>query len=303
MTKFNVGDKVRVNSVASMCMNGFNVGDICVITNDDGSDKYRYTIRCDSARGYAKSENLTLFADSNVRLTEAEAKIATLEAEVKALKDASKPKTFVVQPCFAKVSEDADIKRIASEMMSRLRPAKQTPNQRRADVIKRAQAFVADLEKRASEEDAVNSDGNELFNVRITQLEFHDNAEKRVVTALAKYYNGEVAEKAFAKCAPGDVFNADIGKAIAAGRLYGLDVSEFENAVKPTEYAVGQSITFPEADDWYLKVNYRVDSYDKGFGDLTVIYDEFDNDVGRKGYLMPAGRTLAIIDDSEAVYE
>src|SRR5690606_10399580 len=46
--------------------------------------------------------------------------------------------------------------------------------------------------------------------------------------------------KAFAKCAPGDVFNADIGKAIAVGRLYGVKVPDvFFNAPKPTEVVVG----------------------------------------------------------------
>lgn len=96
-------------------------------------------------------------------------------------------------------------------------------NAARKAVIERARAFVS---------------GHTRF--ALDNVEFYVNPKKGVVTALKKSRYGTVLRKAFARCAPGDVFNADIGKAIAVGRLYGVDVpAEFLDAPKPDEPAVG----------------------------------------------------------------
>lgn len=272
MTKFNVGDKVRVVSISPYCMNGFKVGDNCEVTSDDGYGRSRYGIRKDGLSGYADAVNLAHYNDSNRRLTKAEAKIAALEAEVKALKDAGKPKKITP-----------------------VQPWKQTPNQRRADVIKRAQAFVADLEESAYGH-APNRNGNKMFNYKRTNLAFHVNAEKGVVTALS-HLNGtrELAGKAFAKCAPGDVFNADIGKAVAAGRLYGVKVpKDFTDAVKPTEVVVGMVVAGSEKDGFYSPTK-RFKLTEPGRY-LNSFYYEGSTD------WLYRGQIGAIIDDTNAVY-
>lgn len=292
MTKFNVGDRVSVNNHMFVLSDNQRRGTIVGISHT------QYRVKLDNYGTYT-SGILTFSAPqlsrtygefaTDRRLTEAEAKIAALESKVAALETVLADKSKLSNNHAPSVDAMIAMGRFVQTDL-------RTPNQRRADVIKRAQAFVADLEKRASEEDAVNSDGNELFNVRITQLEFHVNAEKRVVTALAKYYNGEVAGKAFAKCAPGDVFNASIGKAVAAGRLYGLDVSEFENAVKPTVVAVGMVVEGGNGRGFYTS--------DKRFK-LSEINGSISGSYNYEGstdwiYRKDIG---TIIDDTEAVYE
>lgn len=105
---------------------------------------------------------------------------------------------------------------------------KKSPNESRKEAIEKAKAFVEDV----------------TFNARNKMAipEFVINEDKRTVVALSRGVNsGQVWGKGIAKCAPVDVFNVHIGKAIALGRAYGLDVSRFEQAPQPTEIAVGQT--------------------------------------------------------------
>lgn len=130
--------------------------------------------------------------------------------------------------------------------MEALRGAKnpKTANQLRAEVIADAKSFVkkhTDKKGTACLEVPDSRPGRSGWFV--SEVRFEINAEKRTVVALAiGGVSGRVVEKAIAKCAPDDVFNADIGKAIAAGRLFGLDVERFVNAPKPTEVVVGQRV-------------------------------------------------------------
>lgn len=295
MTKFNVGDDVRVIGKGAA---GLAMGTIAEVVHVDCDGD----VNLDNGTFYLK-ENIELLPTTDRRLTEAEAKIATLEAEVKALKGASKPTTIVVNSCFAKVSEDADIGRIASALFERMAPrghsksrymeevakASITPNQRRADVIKRAQAYIGKYDSRG------NFTGREGFrapNGIISDTDFIVNVEKRTVVCLLRAQcNKDVQAKAVAKCAPDDVFNADICKAIALGGALGLDVSEFENAVKPTEVVVGMVVN-----------NSYVHAAENGWGVGKV--KTLD---GGTGYRVEDGswsfvRSAIITDDTDAVY-
>lgn len=182
--------------------------------------------------------------------------------------------------------------------MATLRGAKKpkTANQLRAEVITDAKSFVKKhTDKKGGAHlfapDSRPGRGKWL----IGEIRFVINAEKRTVVALAiGGFSGRVREKAIAKCAPDDVFNADIGKAIAVGRLFGLDVERFINAPKPDEVVVGQRV---------------VDKSDDGYGNGTV------NAVKPKGYAdWYRGYTVRnggwnylhlakILDDTEAQYE
>ena len=57
------------------------------------------------------------------------------------------------------------------------------------------------------------------------------NKDKETVVALAKKvgFDSKVIKRGIAKCMKDDVFQEDIGKAIALGRLLGRDVSRFTN--------------------------------------------------------------------------
>jgi hypothetical protein len=68
-------------------------------------------------------------------------------------------------------------------------------------------------------------------------VDFVVNREKRTIVALIRDpLTDEVFARGIAKCAPGDVFNAHIGRAIALRRALGLPVpDEYLNAPQPTE--------------------------------------------------------------------
>lgn len=196
------------------------------------------------------------------RIEALEREVAALKAEMEALRGAKKPKTA---------------------------------NQLRAEVIADAKSFVkkhTDKKGRAYLSVPDSRPGGIEWGV--SKIKFEVNAEKRTVVALAiGMDSGRVREKAIAKCAPDDVFNADIGKAIAVGRLFGLDVERFVNAPKPTEVVVGQ------------RVNTK-------FGGRNVEVRRITSDGILTEYYMgtrPDGLTWSsayhanIIDDTEAQYE
>ena len=114
-----------------------------------------------------------------------------------------------------------------------------TANQKRAMIILEAKQFVEQTVKNAKS-GLRNYEGNYTYQHRLTDVHFVVKADEREVTAVAKDLDGKVVEKAIAKCVPDDVFNADIGKAIAVGRLFDLNVERFVNAIKPDKKAVGQ---------------------------------------------------------------
>jgi len=117
------------------------------------------------------------------------------------------------------------------------------PKLTRAEVVARARRDVKTLTMRMDKDMDVN-EGNRTFRYLRTVPEFIVNREKRTVVALVKWRTTEeIQEKGIAKCAPDDVFNADIGKAIALRRALGLDVpAEYTNAPKPEGIAVGDVV-------------------------------------------------------------
>lgn len=255
---------------------------------------------------YASEYEVIVEDSDNPRITALEAavseldeQVAELKAKVQTLEKADKPAvtnvTFNASP-----PNDLDelVSRISMEFRSRLErltSPKLTPNQQRKATIERAKAFVEDVKERAIGNNT-NDDGNYTFNHKTTKLTFHVNAEKRVVTALAHGAgNGKLYGKAFAKCAPGDVFNADIGMAIAAGRLYGLDVSEFVNAVQPTEVVVGQVVKSNKFHDLSAKVTEWRPKFDSRYPNGKAFGHTHDN-----GFLHTS--RVTIIDDTEAQY-
>ncbi|MCG7345346.1 hypothetical protein MHZ92_14500 [Sporosarcina sp. ACRSL] len=304
MANFKVGDKVRVVSIATHAMSGFKVGDICEVTNVNARGLNRYGIRRGFLHGYANEENLTRHIADTPDLT---ARVTELEAEVKALKAQLAGKAD--KPTLAMTLADAaDSMTKAMQILAKVGATVKTPNQRRSDVIKQARAYVEYL--------LTEIDGQLGWSRTVIPLyrrcgrlrvEFVVNNDKRTVVALARLGNmqkhPEVYGKGIAKCAPGDVFNADIGKAIALGRALGVDVpAEFFKAPQPTEAVDGQIITFPTYDGWHRKVNYRVDGVNEREYCLSVARDDIGGEIGMRAYLGDGLGHLVIIDDTEAQY-
>lgn len=73
---------------------------------------------------------------------------------------------------------------------------------------------------------------------------FIENAEKRTVVCILKgHVTNDIYSKGIAKCDPDDVFNADIGKAIALYRALKLDVPEYLlNSEQPKKSSLGDII-------------------------------------------------------------
>jgi hypothetical protein len=109
----------------------------------------------------------------------------------------------------------------------------------RADVVKCAQADVEAL--KADMTNVANPylrDRKDIYLVGSIAhtAEFIVNREKRTVVCLLHYavFSESVNHRGIAKCAPDDVFNVDIGKAIALRRALGLSVpDEYTNAPAP----------------------------------------------------------------------
>lgn len=298
MAKFKVGDKVRV--IKEFCEH--QVGKIAVIDRyDPRDDDYTYGFE---SGGWINSESIVLEKPSkSERISLLESKVAALEAQVEALQ---KPKltttfspTFVSNGVTAQMLADRVVKSVRAafepkptltELLAQMPSAVNAPNSQRKAVIERAKAFVEEYTKKA-----LGKVGCTYGLMRSYRMKpsFYVNEGKRTVTVLLRrtmYNPGELVGKAIAYCAPDDVFNADIGKAIALGRALGLDVSEFENAVKPTEAVSGQLIQSIERHTGRIRFTHLVSIAEN----VTSINREL-NDGNRYSY-------AKIIDDTAAQY-
>lgn len=198
-------------------------------------------------------------------------RIEALEREVAALK--------------AEMEALRDVKKKADEKPK-------TANQLRAEIISDAKSFVkkhTDKKGRACLDVPDSRPGYREWGIR--EIRFEINAEKRTVVALAiGVFSGLVREKAIAKCAPDDVFNSDIGKAIAVGRLFGLDVERFVDAPNPDKLVVG---TYTSCKGYFARrKTVRVEN-GRAYDENSMFWYE---EISRNTYLKD-------IDDTEAQYE
>lgn len=217
----------------------------------------------------------------NQRITTLEQKVEAMQAEIDALKAAQK---------------SADIAKIAEGIPKMIaKEKKRTPNEQRKAIIDEAKAFLEEVE-REQNDSKVRDKGNAFHRQYLTKTEFIVNAEKRTVVAIIRTkYGTTLLTKAIAKCNPSDVFNADIGKAIALGRALGLDVSKFEKAAQPSEVVVGHIFdTAPGGGNWSATVTKMYPSHD-GYGHGKAFKHTHDN-----GWL--GEKQVTITNDTEAQY-
>lgn len=298
MTKFKVGDKVRIISqVDADCTDSAKIGGEAEITG--GFDCGHYPVRYETDYGGfiggwitpGSIELINAKPTKKQRISALESEVSALKAELEALKQ-------------AQVRTDVD--KIADRLAELIvdEPVL-TPNELRKAIIAEARAFVAENKKQASGVAAPSMPGagtrmtfQDVYSMNyygtkaVCKAEFFVNPDKRTVTVLLKgVVTDKLYAKGIAKCAPTDVFNADIGKAIALGRALGLDVSKFEQAVQPTEVVVGQVVnnTFEHAE-----------LFGWGVGKVTRIDGEGYHVTDDSWSFMD---TAVIIDDTEAQYE
>ena len=165
--------------------------------------------------------------------------------------------------------------------------ASKTPQELRDEIVERAKADVAELvdELRYASSPypfgAMRGRGHQ-------RVEFVINRDKRTVVALIRnaYCGDEVDARGIAKCAPGDVFNSAIGRAIALRRALGLEVpAEYTNAPQPTEVRVGDRVLFRN-DTWTVQPPNNVSGRRYKWEDRELAVDS------------PAAKTVKILDDS-----
>ncbi|MFZ4454263.1 hypothetical protein [Salibacterium aidingense] len=162
--------------------------------------------------------------------------------------------------------------------------SRKSPQERRDEIVERAKADVREMEERGSDTTEFNGTvGTETYREHFYVVKFEVNVKKRVVTALVR--RSSIAgrpigqpEVGIAKCAPGDCFNAHLGRAIALRRALGLDVPvEYVSVPQPTEVRVGDVVTLK---DGILR------------GTRLKIHDQSDATLAR------ARTDLYVIDDS-----
>lgn len=219
MTEFKVGDKVRLLDVGKITLaeylgfkNGmtttvyevFDGNGINVIDVVNGGELFHLT-----ERELKYIELIESKPTKKQRITALEETVATLTEQLQALQQRVDER---FEPSTVVVSVEGDTAALAKAIE---KTTAKTTNELRGEIIEKAKSFIDKRDKGV-------------------HINVHDN------TIIA--YKLDTADFGIAKCNPSDVFNEHIGKAIALGRALGLDVSEFENAVQPTEIVIGQIV-------------------------------------------------------------
>jgi len=298
VTNFKVGDKLIYGDGG-----WYEEGTIVTVLDVDSEDTHMpYYVTDGEDELWIEPDNLTLKPTKNQRITALESEVATLKAEVEALKKAQQ---VTVAPTIT-VKSDADIPSIAAKLADQLERAtekrqSQTPNQQasanslRKAIIAEAKAFVA---KYTTPNSRYDDTSVVVRNTRCT-YDFYVNEKKRVVTVLFRSVTRRsVIVKAIAKCAPDDVFNTDIGKAIALGRALGLNVERFEQAVKPTEVVVGHVVTTKDIAG--VSHTQQVTHFERHYNTKCAMFAD-GRGVSTEKFTDSASLPI-IVDDTEAKY-
>ncbi|WP_339273772.1 hypothetical protein MKY59_21495 [Paenibacillus sp. FSL W8-0426] len=263
--KAAVGERVIVTGEKAT----FRIGDVFVVENDDWAypaaglrngrnaldGHYLVLEPVESAKPApslsdqsAPDQAAEIIAKLATRVTALEQRLAALES------GEPKPMTFA--------EVNADLARLAQEIREPhpncgkvvfSRPATYdapsylSDQQRRDAIVERAKADVTTLQSSRIRNVPVNGDTDRLavFNLHPKEdyVRFEVNVTKRSVKALLVTANDTVWARGIAKCAPGDVFNSHIGRAIALRRALGLEVpAEYLSAPNPTEVRVGDVV-------------------------------------------------------------
>jgi len=304
MANFKVGDKFRlISGGGEFPLNGAENGEIYTVISDLDHHHGGYTYKTykfyyndNENTAYARPEQMELVSQKptkNQRISALESEVEKLKAELEALKKAQiKAPTQSEQ--IAKALSAALTK--VNESKPKLTPNQQaSANSLRKAIIAEAKAFVA---KYTTPNSRYDDTSVVVRNTRCT-YDFYVNEKKRVVTVLFRSVTRRsVIVKAIAKCAPDDVFNTDIGKAIALGRALGLNVERFEQAVKPTEVVVGHVVTTKDIAG--VSHTQQVTHFERHYNTKCAMFAD-GRGVSTEKFTDSASLPI-IVDDTEAKY-
>lgn len=243
VTKFKVGDKIRITGHGYGRLPIGTTAEVIMVDNDGD-------VWLNNGTFYL-ARNIELISElptQNQRISTLEKEVEALKSEVAALKligtiaEKARSTSAFIREGFAQTIDGDKV----------IRRKDITTNEKRKAIISEAKAFVneslnRDYFKNSTPKITSTSKTvfftNDSFGGKTDEVGFIVNTKKRTVVAIIRTIREKyIVHKGIAKCALTDVFNVDIGKAIALGRALGLDVSKFEQAVQPTEYSVGQFI-------------------------------------------------------------
>lgn len=164
---------------------------------------------------------------------------------------------------------------------------KKTPQQRRDEIVERAKADINGLKSK----ECIYG-GSYYRTPYVCYADFVINKEKRTVVVLMRcHISGKIYARGIAKCAPGDCFNASIGRAIALRRALGVTVpSDYLVAPQPTEVRVGDVVQGVRFRNITMTITSRDESKD------TDEYGEAFRHTRDKGWI--GERQVRVIDDS-----
>lgn len=269
--------------------------DVYYVDHPENTTNTRHFVEKSDCEIVTDPDTLDLIANLSRRVAELERNVTTLNAKTEmALDDIvmldertqglteakrkTEPKLFTVDEIIRGVREFSENK----------------PKQTRDDIVKRAIADVAEIKRKLRSEeyqreyDILKKKGHQC-------IKFAVNRDKRTVVALLRnaYYGDDINAKGIAKCAPNDVFNAHIGKAIAVRRALGLEVpTEYTNAPKPEGVRVGDIVRGNEISGYYAK--------DKTFtlAEKVSVKDAYYYTESNKSDYIYVSQIDAIIDDT-----
>lgn len=272
--KANAGERIKI--VDAACTGGlYNNGDELVVSSAESSGVFATHTNGSGAgiwhREYVVLEPIAAPAPSNVNLPDLFAQFIRDNAGAVRSYLAELDPVESAEPV-AEVNEPAPLTR--------------------AKVIEMARERVAELERIGGDRNVGLPQGQ--FAGLFYRIEFVINRDKRTVVALVrKPSNGNSKPDAvgIAKAAPDDVFNTNIGKAIAAERALGLTLTDaFVNAPKPTEPLAG------------MVVQRKVHPYNNGIRKITKKHSTIARGYWYDNGLWDFVDKFDIIDDTDAVY-
>lgn len=207
-------------------------------------------------------------------------RVASLERRVTLLEIAN------AKPIPRRVAQERPSVTVAEVTADLAQRAKESRQRKRDDIVKRAKEDLEGVKTPWN----INADPKPLvyvFRQFVVDVEFIVNREKRTVVAIARWRaTNAIVNKGIAKCAPGDVFNSHLGRAISLRRALGLEIpEEYVSAPQPTEVRVGDVVKWTNT---YIPDDTEVLT-------LTEIEDE-------RYWLSDGGfdnrETLTVLDDS-----
>ncbi|OMD16233.1 hypothetical protein [Paenibacillus odorifer] len=168
-------------------------------------------------------------------------------------------------------------------------PPVKSAQQTRDELVERAKADVSDLLSQRSYPVTTVDGQSRAMNNHAHYVDYVVNRDKRTIVAIVKHKDGgKVRVVGIAKCAPGETFNAHIGRAIALYRALGLEIpAEYLTCPQPEEVRVGDVVyCAKDAQSYGLSADFVGDGKYLSFGhvssyaSLFVIADDSREDGG-----------------------